>query len=79
MLSWSGSNNIVSCDRTVVFFSSCTLDLSASRPSEHPSVRGGGNVKTFRWNHRLQKQNPMVVTLGQQYNTGEKPSVILYT
>ena len=32
---------------------------------------GGKNVKTFRWNHRLQIQNlfmgsPMVVTLGQQ-------------
>ena len=24
-----------------------------SRPSEHPPVRGG-DVKTFRWDHRLQ-------------------------
>ena len=43
-----------------------------------------------RWDHRLQIQNlffmafkrgssPMVVTLGQQYNTGEKPTVMLYT
>ena len=31
-------------------------NLNASRPSEHPSV-GGGNVKTFRWDHRLQRQN----------------------
>ena len=60
----------------------------APRPSEHPSVRGGGNVKTFRWDQRLQIQNLfiafrrvslMVVTLGQQYNVGEKPTVILHT
>ena len=57
---------------------------SAPRPSEHPPV----NVKTFRWDHnRLQIQNlfmtfktgsPMQITLGQQYNVGEKPTVILY-
>ena len=63
--------------------------LNASRPSEHPTVRGE-NVKPFsRWDHRLQIQNlfmavkrvrsPMVVTLGQQYNVGEKPSIMLYT
>ena len=28
-------------------------NLHASRPSEHPPV-WGGNVKTFRWDHRLQ-------------------------
>ena len=59
------------------------------RPSEHPPVRGG-NVKTFRWDHRLQIQNLfmafngfpdgiIVTLLGQHYNTGEKPTVILYT
>ena len=31
-------------------------NLNASRPSEHPPVRWK-NVKTFRWNHRLQIQN----------------------
>ena len=31
-------------------------NLNASRPSEHPPVRGK-NVKTFRWDHRLQIQN----------------------
>ena len=31
-------------------------NLNASRPSEHPPVRGK-NVKTFRWDHRLQKEN----------------------
>ena len=38
--------------------SGCFLrnNLNASRPSEHPPVRGG-NVKTFRWDHRLQIQN----------------------
>ena len=31
--------------------------MNASRPSEHPPVRGG-NVKTFRrWDHGLQRQN----------------------
>ena len=30
--------------------------LNASRPSGHLSVRGK-NVKTFRWDHRLQIQN----------------------
>ena len=29
---------------------------SAPRPSEHPPVRGQ-NLKTFRWDHRLQIQN----------------------
>ena len=31
-------------------------NLNASRPSEHPPVRGG-NVKKFRWDHRLHRQN----------------------
>ena len=31
-------------------------NLKASRPSEHPPVRGK-NVKTFRWDHGLQIQN----------------------
>ena len=62
--------------------------MNACRPSEHPPVRGK-NVNTFRWDHRLQRQkktlhgiqtdSPIVVTLGQQYNVGEKPTVILYT
>ena len=29
-------------------------NLNASRPFEHPPVRGG-NIKTFRWNQRLYK------------------------
>ena len=78
---------------------------STPRPSEHvfkeKSVilsnldllsipqSGGKNVKTFRWDHRLQRQDffmafkrgsPMVVlALGPQYNIGEKPTVMLYT
>ena len=37
--------------------------LNASRPSEHPLVRGK-NVKTFRWDHnnRLQRQNFFSIT-----------------
>ena len=31
-------------------------NLNASRPFEHPSIRGE-NVKTFRWDHRLQIRN----------------------
>ena len=31
-------------------------NLNTSKPSEHPPVRGE-NVKTFRWDHRLQIQN----------------------
>ena len=31
-------------------------NLNASRPSEHPPVRGE-NVKTFRRDHRLEIQN----------------------
>ena len=34
-------------------------NLNASRPSEHPPVRGK-NVKTFTWDHRLQRQNPFM-------------------
>ena len=30
-------------------------NLNAPRPSEHPPVRGN-NIKTFRWDHRLQIQ-----------------------
>ena len=61
--------------------------LNASRPSEHPPVRGK-SAKTFRWDHRLQIQNLFMafkripdssIILGQQYNTGEKPTVMLYT
>ena len=29
--------------------------------------------------HGIQPGSPLVVTLGQQYNVGEKPTVILYT
>ena len=33
-------------------------NMNASRPSEHPPVRRGQNVKTFsRWYYRLQRQN----------------------
>ena len=59
--------------------------VNTSRPpSEHPPVRGK-YVKTFRWDHRLQRfhgiktGSPIAVTLGQQYNVGAKPTVILYT
>ena len=63
-------------------------NLNAPRPCEHPPVREK-NVKMFRWDCRLQIQNPLhgiqtgspmmvlIVTLGQQYNVGEKPTVIL--
>ena len=62
-------------------------NLNASRPSEHPPVRGGGDVETFRWDHKLQRQSPfmafnrvppIVVTEGQQYSVGEKPIIEEY-
>ena len=62
-------------------------NLNASRPSEHLPVKGkkekmakrlggiiGCKYKTSSW-----QGSPMVVTLDQQYNHGEKPTVILYT
>ena len=62
-----------------------TKNLTSSGLSEHSPEK---YVKTFRWDHRLQRQvkplhgiqlgSPMVVTLGQQDNVGEKPTVILY-
>ena len=58
--------------------------VNASRPSEHPPLRGkmskrlggiiGCKYKTSSWH-----LPPMVVTLDQQHHTGEKPTVILYT
>ena len=46
----------------------------------------GENVKMLsRWDHRVQRQNIFMafkrvpVTLGQQYNVGEKTTVVLYT
>ena len=41
--------------------------------------------RLVRWDHRLPRQNIFMafkrvpVTLGQRYNVGEKPTVILYT
>ena len=59
------------------------------RPSEHPPVMGGKMSKRLGGIKRLQIQNlfmmafkqvrsPMQITLGPQYNVGEKPTVILY-
>ena len=48
-------------------------------------MRGNINVKTFRWDHRLQIQyffmafKRVPLTVVQQYNIGEKPTVMLYT
>ena len=61
-------------------------NLNAFKPSEHPpsgekmSKGLGGNIdckyKITSWHLN---GSPNVTTSGQQYNTGEKPSVILYT
>ena len=56
------------------------------RPSEHPPVMGEKMSKRLGGIKRLQIQNlfmafkqvPMQITLGPQYNVGEKPTVILY-
>ena len=44
----------------VVHFDYCIFEenLNASRPSEHAPV-AGKNVKTFRWDHRLQRRKPL--------------------
>ena len=59
---------------------------NAPRPSEHPSVRRGkmskrlGGIKGCKYKiSSWQTGSPMEITLGQQYNVGEKPTVILYT
>ena len=60
---------------------------NAPKPSEHPPVRGGemskclGGIKgcKYKTSSRHLNGSPMVVTLGQQYNIGEKPTVILYS
>ena len=63
-------------------------NLNGSRPSEYPPVRGK-HFKTFLVGSQAAKTDslwdivytgsPMVVTLGQQYNVGKKPTVILDT
>ena len=40
-------------------FCFCKKNLNASRPSEHPSVRGKICQNVYRWGHRLQIQNLM--------------------
>ena len=60
---------------------------NAPRPSEHPPVRGGkmskrlGGIKGCKNKTSSGHLNgsPMEITLSQQYNVGEKPTVILYT
>ena len=58
---------------------------SASKPSEHPPSRVkiskglGGNIGCRQNFFMVPNGFPNVTTSGQQYNIGEKPSVILYT
>ena len=42
--------------RLIYIYCCLKKNQDAPRPSEHPPVRGE-NVKTFRWDHRLQIQN----------------------
>ena len=52
---------------------------SAPRPSEHPPVMGGKMPKRLGGSKATNtKPLPMQITSGQQYNVGEKPTVILY-
>ena len=71
------------------YYDSTIECYNAPRPSEHPPQ--GKNVKTFRLDDIGSKYKTSsswhlngfpyygVVTLGHQYNIGEKPTVILYT
>ena len=43
------------------------------------SPKTGTNLRHPRHPQSLNDSSPMVITLGQQYNIGEKPTVILYT
>ena len=60
--------------------------LNASRPYKHPSVRGenivdgiiGCEYKTSSWHLNGFPDDGSNIG-SQQYNTGEKPSVMLYT
>ena len=40
--------------------------LNASRPSEHPPVRGE-NVKTFRWDHHVQTTTVLLCSEHEKY------------
>ena len=59
---------------------------NAPRPSEHPPVMGekcqnvevGSKAANTKPLHGILTGSPMKITLGQQYDVGEKPSVILY-
>ena len=80
------NNIIITFSVSLAYKKSSKKNMNASRPSE--SGRGG-DFKTSRWDHRLQRPkktlhgmqpgSPIVVTLGQQYNVREKPTVVLYT
>ena len=61
---------------------------STPRPSEHPPVMGakmskrlpGSGIKgcKYKTSYGIQTASPMQITLGQQYNVGEKPTVICF-
>ena len=52
---------------------------NAPRPYEHPPVRGG-NVKTFRWDHRLQIQNLLMALLSLAFSVlVTNPKKLLHT
>ena len=58
----------------VEIISCLNKNLNASRPSEHPPIRGE-NVKSFRWDHRLQIQN---LFMAFKSHTGDERSKIRY-
>ena len=76
-------------DKIMLFYVLCSLtkNQNAPRPSEHPPVRGkicqnvqvGSKAANTKPLHSIQTGSPREITLGQQYNVGEKPIVILYT
>ena len=68
-----------------MLYSYLKKNQSTPRPSEHPPVMGGKMSKRFRLKaantkplHSIQTGSPMQITLGQQYNVGEKLTVKLY-
>ena len=51
--------------------------MNASGPAEHPPVRGE-NVKTFRWDHRLQIQNLFAAFNGAPFSYRNRTPNLYY-
>ena len=55
------------------------LSISQSGGKMSERLNGINGCKDKKNSYDIQTDSPMVVTLGQQHNVGEKPTVILHT